>query len=88
MAQNWLGTVDFGPKRPRMSRKRAFFGRVVGSDDAFKGAGQVVPDCVEDDFVRDCSALVALHPDEATEMVVDVAVRRETSDFAWFSIDV
>ncbi|CAE7606835.1 KEAP1 [Symbiodinium natans] len=54
---------------------RAWFGgRLQGADDSFSGSGDAVPAC-DEALVAGCSALVALHPDEATEAVVDAALR-------------
>ncbi|CAJ1461412.1 unnamed protein product [Effrenium voratum] len=60
-----------------VSARRAWFGgKLVGADDAFKGAQDEVPSVTEDcELVRESSALCALHPDEATELVVDTALR-------------
>ncbi|CAL1131570.1 unnamed protein product, partial [Cladocopium goreaui] len=57
-----------------MGSHRAWFGgRLAGVDDAFAGAEDAVPDC-DSEVVRRSAALVALHPDEATEAVVDAAL--------------
>eukprot|EP00434_Breviolum_minutum_P002141 symbB.v1.2.001888.t1/scaffold101.1/size361152/2 len=60
-----------------MASYRAYFGgKVPGADDAFAGAEDVVPTCAEESqLVQRCSALVALHPDEATEVTVEAALR-------------
>ncbi|CAE7269483.1 KEAP1, partial [Symbiodinium pilosum] len=64
---------------PLMGACRAWFGgRLEGSDDSFSGSGDAVPAC-DEALVEGCSALVALHPDEATEAVVDAALRLRKS---------
>ncbi|CAK9115050.1 DNA polymerase epsilon catalytic subunit A (DNA polymerase II subunit A) [Durusdinium trenchii] len=57
--------------------QRAWFGgRPVGADDSFGGAEDVLPSIGEEsELVRNCSGFVALHPDEATEAVVEAALR-------------
>lgn len=47
-------------------------------DTSFRhGDVESIPVCGEErDLLRNCSAIVALHPDEATDAIVDIAVRR------------
>ena len=47
-------------------------------DTSFRHADvESIPVCGEDhDLLRNCSAIVALHPDEATDAIVDMAVKR------------
>ena len=57
---------------------RAWFGaRPDGTDTQFREQNDPVPVCDDKhDLLKSCQAIVALHPDEATEFVVDAAVKR------------
>eukprot|EP00913_Durusdinium_trenchii_P009773 g9180.t2 len=69
--------AEFFLKDVWIRAQRAWFGgRPVGADDSFGGAEDVLPSIGEEsELVRNCSGFVALHPDEATEAVVEAALR-------------
>ena len=55
---------------------RSFFGvPPVGIDVSYRHPDQNVMSVISDDQIQHCSAIVALHPDEATDAIVDTAVR-------------
>jgi hypothetical protein len=55
---------------------RAWFGAPpVGVDESFRHPDQETVSVVGSDRISTCSAIVALHPDEATDAIVDTAVR-------------
>jgi hypothetical protein len=56
---------------------RAWFGEPPANVDLSSNARCIdIPVCSDDDeLIRNCSAIVALHPDEATDTIVDLAVR-------------
>ena len=55
---------------------RAWFGTPPdGVDTNFRHPDQTAVSVVDDDRIKSCSAIVALHPDEATDAIVDTAVR-------------
>jgi hypothetical protein len=55
---------------------RAWFGvPPEGVDTSYRHPDQSNISVLDDDRIRTCSAIVALHPDEATDAIVDTAVR-------------
>jgi hypothetical protein len=55
---------------------RAWFGTPPdGVDTSHRHPDQTIVSVLDDDRIRTCSAIVALHPDEATDAIVDTAVR-------------
>jgi hypothetical protein len=55
---------------------RAWFGMPPdGVDTSYRHPDQTTISVLSDDRIRSCSAIVALHPDEATDAIVDTAVR-------------
>lgn len=55
---------------------RAWFGMPPdGVDTSYRHPDQTTISVLDDDRIRSCSAIVALHPDEATDAIVDTAVR-------------
>lgn len=82
-ARNQLPPTSPPPKPVPFSTLRAWFGgRVDGADCDFPGGdvavdSSVVPACTadsDDGLLSSCSAVVALHPDEATGAVVDYCI--------------
>jgi hypothetical protein len=55
---------------------RSFFGKPpTGIDTSYRHPDQQAMSFLDDERIRNCSAIVALHPDEATDAIVDTAVR-------------
>jgi hypothetical protein len=55
---------------------RVWFGQPPdGVDTSYRHPDQKYMPVLEDDRIKTCSAIVALHPDEATDAIVDTAVR-------------
>lgn len=60
---------------------RAWFGQQTdGIDTAFRSGNDTDLEICDDghELVQSCSAIVALHPDEATDAIVDVAIKTRT----------
>ena len=83
-------TAGVLPRRDRKAMKRAlrasscavsftidrsfFGGKIEGADTAFSGGSDSIPS-TSLELIKGCSAICALHPDEATEAAVDLAIR-------------
>jgi hypothetical protein len=73
---NLSPTMYCQPVAVQFETLRAWFGMPPdGVDTSYRHPDQTKVSVLDDDRIRSCSAIIALHPDEATDAIVDTAVR-------------